>query len=49
MESWGIAGGVNTSSLSRTWFEFAIRWKYIDMVWADLELGAISADGGKTL
>ena len=49
MESWGAAGGVNTSSFCRAWFESAIRWKYADLVWTYLESGTISTDGGKTL
>ena len=49
MESWGAAGGVNTSSFCRAWLESAIRWKYPDLVWTYLEPGAISTDGGETL
>lgn len=49
MESWGTACGINTSSFCRAWFEFAIRWKYPDLVWTYLEPGAISTDGGETL
>ena len=44
MESWGTACGINTSSFCRAWFEFAIRWKYPDLVWTYLEPGIISAD-----
>ena len=42
MESWGAAGGVNTSSFCRAWLESAIRWKYADLVWTYLESGTIS-------
>ena len=49
MESRGAAGGVNTSSFCRAWFESAIRWKYADLVWTYLESGTISTDGGKAL